>query len=182
MRIISGKHKGRILCSFEGSDIRPTADRAKEALFNIYKDRIAGKTFLDLFCGSGNVGIEALSRGAAVTLVDNSVKSVELSKKNLALIKENCEVVLCDALEYLRRTDKKFDYIFIDPPYAADTGLKALSIIGERNLLNDGGVAVYERDGAESEEIKGLYFIASRRYGKACFNIDENRGGVINER
>ena len=115
MRIIAGKHKGRILSTFKGDAVRPTADRAKEALFNIFKDEICGASFLDLFCGSGNVGIEALSRGAVVTMCDNSKESVALTKKNLALIKEDCRVVFCDALDFLRSTKDRFDFIFIDP-------------------------------------------------------------------
>ena len=171
MRIIAGKHKGRILSSFKGDAVRPTADRAKEALFNIFKDEIAGSNFLDLFCGSGNVGIEALSRGAVVTMCDNSKESIALTKKNLALIKEDCRVILCDALDFLRTTSERFDFIFIDPPYRDEVGLKALKLVAERGLLTDRGTVIYERDEVVDEQIEGLSFISSRKYGKGIFNI-----------
>ena len=171
MRIISGKHRGRVLLSFDGDRIRPTADRAKEAIFNIYKERIPNSRFLDLCSGSGGVGLEALSRGASVTLCDNSRESVALAKKNLALLKENCEVVLKDALEFLCTVKERFDFIFIDPPYSLEVGKKALAEIGKRRLLKDGGVVIYERDRAENDEYEGLKFISSRKYGKAVFNI-----------
>ena len=115
MRIISGKHGGRVLKSFKGDAVRSTSDRAKEALFNIFKDKIFGSKFLDLFCGSGSVGIEALSRGAIVTMCDVSKESVALTKANLALIKEDCVVVNADALSFLSSVKEKFDFIFIDP-------------------------------------------------------------------
>lgn len=171
MRIISGKHRGRVLSSFDGDEIRPTADRAKEALFNIYKDLIPSSRFLDLCAGSGGVGLEALSRGAAVTLIDKSKQSVELIKLNLAKMKEDCNVVCMDALDYLRSTVERFDFIFIDPPYSSDVGLKALDIIAERELVSDSGVVVYERDREENADHGALRFINSRKYGKAVFNI-----------
>lgn len=171
MRIISGKHRGRLLSGFKGESIRPTADRAKEALFNIYKDQLLGRDFLDLFCGSGNVGIEALSRGASVVMCDVSAESVALTKKNLDLLGENCPVCKMDALDFLSSTTGRFDYIFIDPPYKDEVGLKALAVIGDRGLLKDGGIAIYERDREVCAEIKGLKFIRSRKYGKAVFNF-----------
>ena len=171
MRIISGKHGGRILRSFKGDAVRPTSDRAREALFNIFKDRIYGSKFLDLFCGSGSVGIEALSRGAIVTMCDRSEESIALTKANLALIKEDCRVIRSDALAYLESVTESFDFIFIDPPYASDVGIKALLKIDEKELLTDGGFAVFERDREEVVETTNLVFVRSRRYGKNVFNI-----------
>ena len=107
MRKISGKHGGRVLKSFKGNDVRPTSDRAKEALFNKFKDIIRGARFLDLFCGSGSVGIEALSRGAIVTMCDNSEESLALTRANLALIKEDCKIVTSDELSFLRSAKVK---------------------------------------------------------------------------
>ena len=171
MRIISGKHRGRILKNFKGELVRPTSDRAKEALFNIFKDKIRGAKFLDLFCGSGSVGIEALSRGAVVTMCDVSDESVKLAKANLALIKEDCRVVRTDALSFLASSKEKYDFIFIDPPYASDVGIEALKAIDDKGLLSDGGFAVYERDREEKIVLSRMEFAESRKYGKNVFNI-----------
>ena len=93
MRIIAGKHRGRVLKEFNGRDIRPTSDRAKEALFNILQFDVAGCSFLDLYSGTGGIGLEAISRGAEkVVFVDNSRESVKLLKENLAYLKEKAEI------------------------------------------------------------------------------------------
>ena len=113
MRIIAGKHRGRVLKEFNGREIRPTSDRAKEALFNILQFDIAGSEFLDLYSGTGGIGLEALSRGAErVVFVDNSRESVKLLKENLAYLKEQAEVVESDALSFVSLTKDKFDLIF----------------------------------------------------------------------
>lgn len=171
MRIISGKHGGRVLKTFEGTDIRPTSDRAKQALFNIFQLKIMGSSFYDGFCGSGSVGIEALSRGANVVFTDNSPESIKLTKANLKMINESAEVYLEDCVSYLSRTTKKFDIIFLDPPYRLDDGVKALKIIDKRNLLLDGGYAILEKDEIVKEDFENLIFDSSRKYGKAYFNI-----------
>ena len=171
MRIISGKHRGRKLKTFEGTDIRPTSDRAREALFNIFQYKIAGASFYDGFCGSGGVGIEALSRGAVVTMTDISDKSIKLTNENLKMINERATVIKCDCPTYLLRTDNKFDFIFLDPPYASDAGERALFIIDERKILTADGFAVLEKDKEVENEYENLIFIGSRKYGKAYFSI-----------
>ncbi len=172
MRIIGGKNKGRKLLSFEGEEIRPTSDRAKEALFNIFQDKIGGSAFLDGFCGSGSVGIEAISRGAKkVVFTDISKKSVELTKKNLALIKEDASVYLTSAESYLKSTSEKFDIIFLDPPYALNCGEEAIEIIASRQILNKGGFVILEKDIEIETKFLGLEKQRTRKYGKAYFNI-----------
>lgn len=171
MRIISGKHGGRVLKTFEGTDIRPTSDRAKQALFNIFQLKIHGSSFYDGFCGSGSVGIEALSRGANVVFTDISLESIKLTKANLKMINESAEVYLEDCVSYLSRTAKKFDFIFLDPPYRLDDGITALKIIDKRNLLSDGGFVILEKDEIVKVDFKNLVFDSSRKYGKAYFNI-----------
>ena len=112
MRIISGKHKGRVLKEFKGDDIRPTSDRAKEALFNIISSRIYGANVLELFAGTGGVGMEFISRGASsVTFVDKSKDSVNLIKSNLSLIKETGKVENISAENFLVKTAEKYDII-----------------------------------------------------------------------
>ena len=94
MRVIAGKHRGAALSEFTASNIRPTADRTKESVFNIIANMLPGSACLDLFCGTGNLGIEALSRGAReVVFVDNSSDSVRLTKKNLDKVKESANVI-----------------------------------------------------------------------------------------
>ncbi len=180
MRIIGGRHRGRKLAEFGGEEIRPTADRVKESLFNILSFKIAGATVLDLFCGSGNLGLECLSRGAASAhFNDFSKESLLVLKKNIASLKveRECEITNCDYLICLANTNKTYDLIFIDPPYAKDYGVQALKIIAERGLLNEGGVAVYERDRAFTGEVVGLEMYDERRYGKtylSFFKVTEN--------
>ncbi|MGN0818222.1 MAG: 16S rRNA (guanine(966)-N(2))-methyltransferase RsmD [Candidatus Coproplasma sp.] len=169
MRIISGKYRGLNLVQFKGEEIRPTADRVKESLFNIIYGKIAGAVVLDLFCGSGNLGIECLSRGAAeVNFNDVSASSLTVLKKNLAKLKgeDSYFITAGDYLNFLQSSRKKFDLIFIDPPYAAEFGYPALKEISSRKLLNSGGVAIYERDRLFEGEIEGLEITDRRKYGK----------------
>ncbi|MDE7379947.1 MAG: 16S rRNA (guanine(966)-N(2))-methyltransferase RsmD [Clostridia bacterium] len=170
MRIIGGKHRGRKLAEFTVSGIRPTSDRAKESLFNILSFKIVGAKVLDLFCGSGSLGLESISRGAAhVHFNDLSKESLAVLKKNVAAIGEGdkCGVSESDYLNYLNRTQDKFDIIFIDPPYAMEYGVPALETIAKRGLLSGDGVAVYERDRSFDGEIEGLEKYDERKYGKA---------------
>lgn len=184
MRIIAGKHRGRVLKEFKGTSVRPTSDRAREALFNIFASKIPDCAFLDMFAGSGAVGIEAISRGAKdVVFIDADKNSINLINSNLSLIGETATVIRKDGIEYAKTTAKKFDFIFIDPPYNSDLGERALKVISESGILNDGGVAVFESDQEFSVEFTGLKKVASRRYGKNCFNVYErviNRGGDLN--
>ena len=169
MRIISGKYRGLKLNEFEGSAIRPTADRVKESLFNIIFSRVADARVLDLFCGSGNLGIECLSRGAKeVDFNDLSPASVKLLKSNLSKLKgENVySVTTGDYSAFLHRAKGTYDIIFIDPPYADDSGICALELISNRLLLSPGGIAIYERDRAFEGSIKGLEVVDERKYGK----------------
>ena len=172
MRIISGKYRGMNLAEFKGAEIRPTADRVKESLFNILSADIVGARVLDLFCGSGNLGIESISRGAEfVHFNDISKDSIAVLNKNLARLKDNNFAVT--ALDYslcLSRLNP-FDIIFIDPPYAKDYGAEALKIIGEGKLLNEGGIAVYERDRSFDGEVSGLQLYDERKYGKTYLSF-----------
>ncbi len=167
MRIISGKYRGLKLAEFEGEDVRPTADRVKESLFNILYGQISGARVLDLFCGSGNLGIESLSRGASfVHFNDKSAASIGLLKKNLAKLKaENYAITNYDFSRCLSDSDK-FDIIFIDPPYRLSVGIEALELVSKNQLLSEGGIAVFERDRAFDSQISGLKKFDERKYGK----------------
>lgn len=156
------------LAEFKGSDIRPTADRVKESLFNILYGEIAGARVLDLFCGSGNLGIECLSRGAAfVYFNDVSKDSLKVLKSNLIKLKEENYAVTCsDYLSCLAAAKGPFDFIFIDPPYRFDYGIPAMQAIVGRRLLSAGGAVVYERDRPFEGKIDGLVQTDERKYGK----------------
>ena len=167
MRIVGGKYKGRVLTEFAGGDIRPTSDMARESLFNILQFEIKGASFLDLFCGTGAVGIEALSRGAnKVTFNDADRKSIEVLKKNLAKLKvsEDCEVCNLDSITLLKKTTKKFDFIYIDPPYQSDLGIQALNLV--QSCLEDNGCAIFEDQKPFEMQIEGLKITDSRKYGR----------------
>ena len=172
MRIIAGKHRGRVLKEFKGREIRPTADRAKEAIFNILQTEIPNSKFLDLYCGTGNMGIEAISRSAGkVVMVDASKESVALAKANLEMIKESGDVVCSDALTYVLSTREKFDIIFLDPPYDVDA-TPVLKAIAQSGILDEEGVIIYEHsEDFKVEEIDCLDHLNTRKYGIAHFEF-----------
>ncbi|HEY8423679.1 MAG TPA: 16S rRNA (guanine(966)-N(2))-methyltransferase RsmD [Clostridia bacterium] len=147
MRIIGGKHKGRKLISPKDQRVRPTSDRVKEALFNIIQYDIENSLFLDLFSGTGSIGIEAISRGAKVTFCDKNIQSVRLIKSNLDLIKETAEVLHLDAVEcvmYLHSKNQKFDFIYIDPPYQSDCESEILQTLAKYPIMNRNAQIIIE--------------------------------------
>ncbi len=173
MRIIGGKYRSRVLKEFPGTEVRPTSDRAREALFNILSSRVCGARVLDLFCGTGALGLEALSRGAAqVVFNDISRESVRLASDNirsLGILPGEARVSNLDYAVCLDGLSGKFDLIFLDPPYRLDCGRTALEKIAARGLLAEDGVAVYERDLFFEGKIPGLELYDERKYGKAKF-------------
>lgn len=174
MRIISGKYRGLKLAEFGADGIRPTADRVKESLFNIIYHKVAGAVVLDLFCGSGSLGIECLSRGAEfVRFNDVSPESVKVLKSNLAKLKggERYAVTTLDYKACSEGLKGQFDLIFIDPPYASEAGADSLSLIAKRGLLSEDGVAIYERDRAFQSKTEGLELFDERRYGKTYLSF-----------
>lgn len=172
MRIIAGKYKGRKLFGFEGKDIRPTSDRAREGLFSVLQFEIEGKSFLDAFCGSGAVGLEALSRGASrAVLTDISKTSCALAGKNAAALKAEAHIRCENALDYLNRTSERFDIIFLDPPYKFEHSFEALEIIARRGLLNENGVCVLERESSDNRPIDGLFIEKVKKYGIAVLTF-----------
>lgn len=162
MRVVAGKYRGKNLASPKDGRVRPTTTRIKETLFNVLQGYSQDAVVLDLFAGSGALGIECISRGAKeVVFVDNSKDSIELVRKNLQGIDGNFKVVNSDFSGVLRNayvTGKKFDMIFVDPPYASGLGELALGLIFDLDLLADGGVVVFEH-GAEK-----TYEVSDKRY------------------
>jgi 16S rRNA (guanine(966)-N(2))-methyltransferase RsmD len=173
MRVITGAARGRKLAEPKGMDIRPTTDMVKESIFNIVQFDIEGRRVLDLFAGTGQLGIEALSRGAAaVTFVDQSKDAVKLVKDNLAHCGLQGTVMQSDALSFLERCGK-FDLIFIDPPYATELVDKALEKIIRFDILSDSGIIICET--ARDRDVSPLsepYFIGKvYNYGKVKLTV-----------
>lgn len=148
MRVITGKARGIQLKTPEGMQTRPTSDRVKEALFSIIQFDIPGAKVLDLFGGTGQLGIEALSRGAkSAVFVDAGEKACALIRENLKRTKLDTDgrVIRSDYMDYLKRTKEKFDIIFLDPPYAEVFLENALNIITEIDILQSNGIIIAER-------------------------------------
>jgi len=187
MRIISGIARGTKLHTLDGENTRPTLDRVKEPLFSIIQNNIKDSVVLDLFSGSGALGLEALSRGAKkAILCDNSYEAIDIIKKNIVKthFEEKTQVLCMDYKKCLETTNEKFDLIFIDPPYKQDIAVKAVEKILENNLLSEDGLIVIETDDEKRElqEIENLnnkIKIANlRTYGrvKLIFLNKEERG------
>jgi len=148
MRVISGKARGTVLKTPDGMTTRPTADRVKEALFSIIQFDLPGKRILDLFGGTGQLGIEALSRGAVfATFVDHGEPACKVIRENLKRTKleEQGRVVRSDYLTFLRNCRETYDIVLLDPPYAEVFLENSLKLITEIDILQSGGIIVAER-------------------------------------
>ena len=144
MRVITGKCRGRKLLEPVGKDVRPTTDQVKEALFNIIQFDVEGRKVLDLFAGTGQLGIEALSRGAAeCVFVDRSRDSLRLVQENLRRCGLTARVIQCDSLGFLR-SGEKFDLVFIDPPYGSGLDAQAMEAVKAFDILSKGGIMICE--------------------------------------
>lgn len=175
MRIISGKYKGRSLNGFQIDGTRPTMDRVKESLFAMIQQKINGSTCLDLFAGSGSLGFEALSEGALkCTFVDLNPRVISTLKSNKEKlqIKEETEFLQMDyerALSFLAKGEKKYDVIFLDPPYDKNFIQPSLLKILSHDLLKDDGIVVCEYE-HEIFDID-LTCIKEKRYGDTWIRI-----------
>ena len=171
MRVITGSARGRRLKELEGMETRPTTDRVKEGIFNIIQFDVEGRRVLDLFAGTGQLGIEALSRGAAsAVFVDQRRDAVALTKDNLKLtnLSDRGRVVNGDALAFLGSAKEKFDLIFIDPPYSAKLWESALNAIYRFDILANHGIIICESPlDQEMPEMAAPYCLHRiYRYGK----------------
>ena len=176
MRVITGSARGVVLKTPEGMQTRPTTDRVKEALFSIIHFDIPGAAVLDLFGGTGQLGIEALSRGAkSATFVDQSNAACSLIRENLRRTKleQQGKVVRSDYLEYLSRCREKYDIILLDPPYAEVFLENALKRIAEIDILQSGGIIVAERPlGKELPwEFEGFTRSKDYKYGQILLTL-----------
>lgn len=186
MRVISGKARSVVLKTPEGLQTRPTADRVKEALFSIIHFEIPGAKVLDLFGGTGQLGIEAISRGAAsAVFVDQSEKACQLIRENVKRTKfeEFADIICADYLSYLNHCREKFNIIFLDPPYAEVFLENSLKMITEIDILQSGGIIVTERPMGKdlSCEFPGYSRSKEYKYGKTLLTLFRKRVCVKKE-
>ena len=176
MRVVAGSARGTVLKTPDGNKTRPTADRVKEALFSILHFDVPGTCVLDLFGGTGQLGIEALSRGAkAAVFVDCQDAACKLIKENLRRtgFRDRAKVVCSDYVSYLRSTADKFDIVLLDPPYAEVFLENSLKIITEIDILQSGGIIVTERpvEKALLCEFDGFSRSKDYKYGKTILTL-----------
>lgn len=170
MRIISGKYRGKKLKGFDIDGTRPTMDRVKESIFGMIQSFIPNSTILDLFAGSGSLGLEAISNGAkSLTLVDNNPVVIKIINDNISSFDEDVTVLNTDYKKFLKSSNSKYDVIFLDPPYRAGILNKAIRVIEERDLLVDGGIIVCEYEGGVPECSYKL--IKEKKYGSKSVRI-----------
>jgi 16S rRNA (guanine(966)-N(2))-methyltransferase RsmD len=175
MRIITGKAKGKKLFTLEGDATRPTSERIKGAIFSAIQFDIEGRRVLDLFAGSGQMGLEALSRGAVgATFIDSSREAMEIVKKNAKVTGffDNGKYIVSDGANYLRKSAgrEKYDLVFIDPPYAMNLCKKSVEALLRYDVLRDGAIVVLESGeeeiNLEAEPYSAFEVIKSTSYGK----------------
>ena len=175
MRVISGTARGKKLNTLSGLNTRPTLDRVKEAVFSIIQFELEDKEVLDLFSGSGALAIEALSRGAkSAVLCDNSHEAIRIIRQNIEETKLESKVEIInkdyvDALKKLSKQNRKFDIIFLDPPYKSDFAIKSMEYIFRNNMLLDDGIIIFETDDKNKEQeilkYKEMRIFDIRKYG-----------------
>jgi len=176
LRIISGKYKGRILSSLKSygscgkAKIRPSSDKVKGSIFNVLREDVCGKKVLDLFAGSGNLGIEALSCGAEfVTFVDSSLQSIKIIKRNLESLnlEKRSKTVGKDCFKVLPKLQGKFGVIFADPPYLCGFAQKVINSVVKYDLLEKDGVLVLEHHKKETFTYpeEKLFYVKAKRFG-----------------
>ncbi len=174
MRVISGSARGRRLEALEGNDVRPTTDKVKESVFNIIQFNIEGRRFLDLFAGSGQMGIEALSRGAKqAVFIDKSSRSLRVIRNNIAAagVEDRATVLNTDAAAFLSTNADNFDLAFLDPPYG--TGILQQVLPAVADNMNKGGLIICESPLKEElfEKIGNFTLDRNYHYGKIKISV-----------
>ncbi len=174
MRVITGSARGRRLVTLEGESVRPTADRVKEAMFSAIQFEIEGRSVLDLFAGSGQLAVEALSRGAAkAVLVDAAKASLAVAEKNLTStgLRDRARLVNSDFAAYLSSCRERFDLVFLDPPY--HTGLLQRALPAVEKLMNPGGTILCEHplDETLPDAVGAFTKYRSHKYGKIMVTL-----------
>lgn len=179
MRIIAGKFKGCTLYSLEGNNTRPTLDRVKESVFNILGNSFFDKAVLDLFAGSGALGLEAISRGAeCCDFVDMSKDAVNIIKKNIdkCRAEDFSKVYQSDFESALKKLDKKYDFVFLDPPYGKDMGIRAIELLDD--FTEKKAIVILETDRTDDvpDKIDVFEKYDSRKYGRVIISFFKKEG------
>lgn len=172
LRISSGTFKNKKLKSIPGKEFRPISDRIKLALFSIIRERIKNKSFLDLFAGTGSVGFEALSNGAAnVTFVELQKKKIELININSAHldVSDHIEIIKADVFKFY--SNKKYDIIFAGPPYKMDLTADILSVVKDHDLLLPDGLLIVQHHFKEKVDHVDYNIMNTRRYGLSILDF-----------
>ncbi len=180
LRVIAGKYGGRKLHGARGLAFRPTLDRVKESIFNVLGDDVIQREVADLFCGTGSLGIEAISRGALkATFIDISKTNLDIARKNVAFlgIESQAEFVRVDILG---SSDKwrgmEFDLVFADPPYDLECGNRLVKLLLGQKKLAEGGLFVYEHQAKEVFDSGGLRLLRLLKFGQTVVEIFINEG------
>lgn len=182
MRVIAGKHKGRHLTAYKGTLVRPTSDRVKESVFSIIQTCVIETSFLDLCAGTGNIGIEALSRGAKqVTFLDRNLSCIRLIEKNLKIIgldinQPEVQLIKEDVIEginQLHQQSESFEVIYLDPPYDSDLYNQCLSYISDTSVLETTGILLVEH--RKHRKLPSVYnrlcCYRTKLYGETCLSF-----------
>ena len=176
MRVVAGVAGRTKLVAPKGMDTRPTSDMAKENLFNILAPHVRGARFLDLFCGSGAIGIEALSRGAdEAVFVENAKPAIDATQQNLEKTKLKADVLAFPvqrAIDLLESEKRCFDIIFLDPPYETDLLIQTLKHLSKTHLLAANGLLIAETDSNFGDIVgvpREFALVDKRNYGRTCF-------------
>lgn len=173
MRIVAGKHRSRTINAPIGLNTRPSLDKTRESIFNIIAPYIYDANVLDIFAGSGALGLEAISRGAkSATFIDNNDSAINCIKSNIDLLKENDKCTVLKDDFHIISSLGCFDIILLDPPYSLDVIDEIIEIIEKNNLLSNIGIIVYESDEKHSikKDISG-YNLKVKKYGISYVNI-----------
>ncbi len=174
VRIIGGKYKGKLLKVRSAEGLRPTPDRVRETVFTWLQNDIEGAQVLDLFAGSGALGFEALSRGAAcVTLVELNAENAELLRSQAQSFEDKAKVNIIrdDALNYLSACHHSFDIVFLDPPYKANLLKPALELLLKNDLISDSTLLYVEMNSGDNEAIAGYEKIREQVAGQAKYSL-----------
>ena len=174
MQIITGKYKGRKLVSTTEETTKPTLARVKESLFCVIANEIENKVVLDLFAGSGALGIECISRGAKkVYFCDNNKNAISFLKKNLKNIAEGFDICENDYTAAILGLKEPVDLVFLDPPFASDFGEKAIYLLAAHNKLNDGALIVFEHSSEKClpSALKNCIIEKQKKYGSVSVSF-----------
>lgn len=178
MRVIAGELKGKKLFSIKGKTLRPTSDKVREAIFDILQDRLKGKRVLDLFAGTGALGIEALSRGAEKgVFVENNRHSLSVLRRNIeeCRLKAKAEILACEVsagIRILKSRGEAFELVFMDPPYSRGLVKETLQALGPSTLISSEALIIVEHSRREDLlPFPPFQIIDSRRYGSTCVSF-----------